>query len=131
MRIGIQPRPKKCKQWPQIKAWLEPAAKLGGVPILERHEVTWTIVNEGEVIGAATARILPDEKLGEVVLVGGKDYKKWIGHLDWLIGCWLKMEGMTAVRAYGRKGWTRELLPLGWRIIGEHDKVTAYERPLQ
>jgi hypothetical protein len=121
MRIGIQPRPKKCKQWPQIKAWLEPAAKLGGVPILEKHEV----------IGAATARILPEEKLGEVVLVGGKDYKKWIGHLDWLLGCWFKMEGMTAIRAYGRKGWRRDLLPLGWHIISEHDKVTAYERPLQ
>lgn len=130
MRIGIQPRPKKCKQWPQIKAWLEPAAKLGGVPVLERYEVVWTVVDEGEIIAAATARILPDDKVGEIVLVGGKDRKRWLGHLDWLIGCWLRMEGMKAVRAYGRAGWQKELIAQGWRVIGKDSKVVAYERPL-
>ena len=128
--IGIIPEPEKHPDWPTIKAFLEPAAKRGGVPILEQHEEVWEVEDGGEIIAAATARILPAEKIGEVVLVGGVDHKRWIGALDWKLGCWLRMEGMTAMRAYGRKGWQRELQGLGWRVIGEEDKIVAYEKAL-
>lgn len=130
MNIGIVPRPTKQKDWPQIKAYLEPAAKLGGVPILERHERVWTVEDEGELLAAATARLLPTEKIGEVVLVGGRERKRWLGHLDWLLAAWFRMEGMAEMRAYGRKGWRRELEALGWRVIGADGKVTAYGKAL-
>lgn len=130
MNIGIVLRPTKQKDWPKIKAFLEPAAKLGGVPILERHERVWTVEHEGELLAAATARILPEEKIGEIVLVGGVNRKRWIGGLDWRMGCWFRMEGMTEMRAYGRKGWRKELEALGWKVIGECDKVVAYGKAL-
>ena len=130
MIIGILPNPTQREDWPVIAKMLEPAAKRGGVPILEEHEEVW-IAREGqELFGAATARILPEEKIGEIVLVGGRDRKRWIGGLDWRLGCWLRQEGMKAVRAYGRKGWKRELERLGWKVIGKEGDVVAYERAL-
>ena len=130
MNIGIVPSPKEAGDWPQIKAYLEPAAKLGGVPILEQHEEVWAIDDDGELLAACTARILPEEGIGEVVLVGGRERQRWLGHLDWRLGQWFRREGMKTMRAYGRRGWKRELERLGWRVIGEENKVTAYERSL-
>lgn len=130
MIIGITPNPVEHPHWPQIRAYLEPAAKRGGVPVLEQHEEVWTAYEDGDLIGAATARILPSELIGEVVLVGGKDREKWIKGLNWLLGCWFRMEGMKRMRAYGRKGWKRELEAMGWKVIGEEQNVVAYERAL-
>lgn len=130
MNIGIVPRPTKAREWPQIKVFLEPAAKRGGVPILEQHEEVWTVIDDGELIAAATARILPEELTGEIVLVGGRDFKRWLGHLDWLLAAWFRMEGMKRVRAYGRRGWARFLHALGWVTVSEKDGVIAYEKAL-
>lgn len=129
MNIGIVPDPLKYHHWPKIKAMLEPAAKRGGVPILEAGELVWTAEDEGEVVGAATAR-LTTAKIGEVVLVGGIERKRWIEGLDSLLTQWFGLEGMTAMRAFGRKGWKRELEAMGWRVIGEEQGVTAYEKVL-
>ena len=129
MNIGIVPDPTHSPDWPKIEAFLEPAAKLGGVPVLEPLEEVWTAVEGGDLFAAATAR-LTNDGLGEVVLVGGRDRKRWLAQLDQQLGRWFKMEGRRAMRAYGRKGWTRELEKLGWSVIGEKGGVTAYEKVL-
>lgn len=126
MIIGIIPNPLNHPDWPAIKAFLEPAAKRGGVPVLEAGEQVWAIYDPG-LIGAATARPTLDG-FGEVVLVGGVEHSRWIGQLDELIGRWLRDEGMTSVRAYGRKGWRKVLKE--WAMIGESEGVTGYERQL-
>lgn len=124
------PHPEKYRHWEAIKGFLEPAAKLGGVPILEKHEEVWTVEEDGEVIAAATGRILPEDGIGEIILCGGKEHKRWTGFLQWKMGAWFRMEGMKAMRIYGRKGWKRELEPLGWQVISEENKVVAYEKAL-
>jgi hypothetical protein len=129
VNIGIVPDPIRSPDWPLIRAFLEPAAKRGGVPIIEAGEQVWTVIDGGELLAAATARPTVDG-FGEVVLVGGRERHRWLGALSDLLCVWLAMEGMKSVRAYGRKGWKRELQALGWGIIGEDGKVVAYERQL-
>jgi hypothetical protein len=126
MIIGIISDPLRHPDWPAIKAFLEPAAKRGRVPVLEPGEQVWAIYDP-DLIGAATARPTVDG-FGEVVLVGGIEHQRWIGQLDELIGRWLRLEGMSSVRAYGRKGWRKVLK--GWAMIGESEGVTGYERQL-
>ena len=126
MLIGIVPDPERHRDWPQMKAFLEPAAQRGGVPVLERDEAVWAIY-DGLLTGAATAR-LTTSGFGEIVLVGGLYHRRWINKLDHLIGEWMKAEGMESVRAYGRKGWVRVLND--WKVMGECDGMTGYERAL-
>lgn len=127
MRIGILPQPERHGDWEAIKALLEPAAIRGGVPVLEENEVVWAIYDGPDLMGAATARLTHDG-FGEVVLVGGRDARDWIHQLDWLIGHWMRREGMTSVRAYGRKGWMRVLR--GWHVLGKDNAAVGYERAL-
>jgi hypothetical protein len=126
MMIGIVPDPLNWPDWPAIKAFLEPAAKRGGVPVLEADEVVFAVYGQG-LEGAATAR-LTVEDFGEVVLVGGKDHRRWIHELDRAIGDAMRDAGMKTVRAYGRKGWSRVLK--GWVEKGSANGNTFYERAL-
>ena len=127
MIIGIVPDPLGWPDWTKIKAYLEPAAKRGQMPVYRDGWAVWAVYDGDELLGAATAH-LAEGGWGEVVLVGGRDHTKWIAALDEKIGNWFRDEGMDTMRAFGRKGWRRVLK--GWRMIGEQDGFTAYERPL-
>jgi len=127
MEIGILPEPLDHPLWPAISALLEPAAKRGGVPVLEAGEQVWIIHDGKQLLGAATARPTL-EGFGEVVLVGGRNCRQWIGELDCLIGEWLKAEGMTSVRAAGRRGWVRILKD--WHAMKQGNKIVSYMRTL-
>lgn len=126
MIIGIVPDPEGHPDWPQIEAFLTPAAERGGVPVLEAGEVVWAVY-DGALVGAATARLTVDG-FGEVVLVGGRGCRRWIHELDDKIGSAMRDAGMKAVRAYGRNGWARILKD--WTVIGDLAGGTGYERAL-
>ena len=126
MIITDVPYPETQAGWGAIKALLEPAAKRGEVPVLEPHELVWVVIDEGQLLGAATTRVTPG--WAEVVLVGGTDHQRWIGELDDLLGRWARDEGKNRLRAYGRKGWARVLKD--WTVLGEEQGVTGYERVL-
>lgn len=127
LQIGVLADPEHSPLWPRIEALLEPAARRGGVPVLEQYEDVWAVFYRGVLIAAATTRYLPDERIAEVVLVGGRDHKLWLKPLDDKITAWATLGGLKAVRAYGRPGWKRAL---GWKVIGEKDGFVAYERTL-
>ena len=129
MNIGIIPDPESHRDWEAIKALLEPAAKRGGVPVLEEGEQVWSVTDGAEHLAAATARTTV-ENFGEIILVGGVQRRRWLAGLDRLISSWLTDEGMQCVRAYGRMGWKRELEAMGWRVIGRDGKIMAYEKAL-
>lgn len=124
--IGILPEPQKHRDWTKIEAFLEPASKLGGVPILDEHEALW-IVHDGHLIAAATAR-LTEDGIGEIVLCGGVGASDWAQALADTICDWFRDEGMDYARIYGRKGWARVLK--GWRHIGGANGFTWLERAL-
>lgn len=120
--------------WPhaitkEIAELLQPAADLAGEQIDTGPGWTvWTVHRDGGLIGAANVRRTVDRAV-EVVLVGGRDSKDWIGRLDELIGEWARDEGAIVLRAYGRVGWVRVLTRQGWKAT-ERDRVTEYERAL-
>lgn len=126
MDIGIIPDPENHRDWEAIKALLEPAAKFGEREILRPLEMVW-VVYDNELKGAAVASLKMDDT-GEVSLVGGTDYRRWIKQLDWLICSWMRREGMSRVRAYGRKGWRKVLTD--WEAMTLEDGQTAYEKVL-
>ena len=126
MNIGIIPDPENHRDWEAIKALLEPAAKFGEREILRPLEMVW-VVYDNELKGAAVASLKMDDT-GEVSLVGGSDYRRWIKQLDWLICSWMRREGMSRVRAYGRKGWRKVLTD--WEAMTLEDGQTAYEKVL-
>ena len=125
--IGIVPDPQNHADWSQIEAFLEPAAKRGGVPLLEENETVW-VAYDGPALQAVMTARLTESGAGEVVLVGGRDCRRWVAPMYQLIGQWMADEGMTVQRAYGRRGWIRILKD--WTVIGDRDGVIAYERHL-
>lgn len=126
MIIGIVPDPLNHPDWPQIKTLLDPAAKRGKVPVLEAGELVWAVYGP-DLLGAATARLTTDG-FGEVILVGGKNHRRWIHELDARIGVAMREAGMKSVRAYGRKGWVKVLK--NWTVIGADGEAVGYERTL-
>lgn len=127
MLIGIIPDPLSHPDWFKIKALLDPAAKLGGVPILAPNEAVWAVYAP-HLMAAATAR-LTDAGHGEIILCGGSEAKEWAMPLADRICDWFQAEGMTAARIYGRRGWARLLKD--WRIIGCENGFTGFEKVLR
>jgi hypothetical protein len=124
-RIGIVPP--DAQDWPRIEAYLKPSADYGDLPVFNPEHAIWAVYDGPQLTGCATARLTTDG-FGEVVLVGGEHAAEWIGELDTMIASWMRDEGMTRVRAYGRKGWARVLK--NWAVIGAQGKMTGYERTL-
>lgn len=124
--VGVIDDPTNSPCWEEAKTFLEPAAKLGNCPVLGDKHLLWIVAHDGKLVGAATTRVTLDGH-AEVLLVGGRNFRVWLHHLDVAIGQWARDEGMTALRAYGRAGWKRVL---GWGCLGESEGSTVYERRL-
>ena len=125
--IGIVPDPLAHPDWPQMKAFLEPAARLGHhAGLIERNEAVWAVY-DGGLKAAATARLTVNNE-GEIILCGGIDAKAWARPLADRICDWFTLEGMAVARIYGRKGWLRLLDD--WRVVGGANGFTWLERAL-
>jgi hypothetical protein len=128
--IGSVPNPHGWEHWPQAEAFLEPARKLGGFEtVIEPDEALWVAMDDGELLGCATAWL--GEGFVEVKLVGGRDHRRWIAELDSMIGAAAREAGATRLQAFGRRGWVKILRALGWAVIGEVDGMTIYHRNLR
>lgn len=127
LTIGVYPDAKNSRYWPKIVDFLQPAVDQGDRPMLLEHELVWTVHDGPELLAAATTRITRDG-FAEVMFVGGRDYRRWLRPLDDMIAAWASDEGMSAVRAYGRRGWVRVL---GWDVLSVDGGSTIYERRLR
>lgn len=128
LEIGVVPEPESSEHWEALQAFLRPAADRGGLDsLLDENELLWAVLEENRPIAAATARLLTDGTC-EVALVGGIDHRKWLKPLDDAIGRAAREAGALRLRAYGRRGWARVL---GWKVLGEREGFTGYERDLR
>lgn len=126
MIIGIVPDPLEHPDWPKIEALLQPAARQGGVPVLEEHEAVWAVYAP-DLKAAATARLTVNNE-GEIILCGGRESQLWAQALADRICDWFRDEGMRVAMIYGRRGWGRVL---GWQVTGEGNGIVAFKRVLQ
>ena len=130
MNIGSVPNPQEWEHWPQAREYLEPARKLGGFEsVIDPDEALWAVMDGDELIACATAWL--GDGFVEVKLVGGKDYRRWLGPLDDMIGAAAKEAGATRLVAWGRSGWTKVLAAQGWETSRMSDGSTAYSRRLE
>jgi hypothetical protein len=130
MEIGSVPDPLNWECWPQAEAFLEPARRLGGFDsVIDPDEALWAVIEDGELIGCATAWL--GDGFVEVKLVGGRDHRCWVGKLDDAIGSAAAKAGATLMCAWGRAGWVKTLRALGWDSSKLDDGSVAYTRRLE
>lgn len=108
---------------------LEPARARSDEPIelLGFNEVLWAVLDGDELLACATARITEDRAC-EVMLVGGRDHKRWLKQLDAEIGKAAAEAGATQMFASGRPGWRKALKAMGWGSESVSSDTTLYSR---
>ena len=130
MLIGFVPEPTTWERWEEAKAYLEPARARGDFKdVIEPDELLWAVLDGDELLACATAWLSADGYV-EVKLVGGKDRHKWLDELDRKIGDAARDAGATELRAWGRRGWAKELGAMGWAAFPIDKETNGYSRPL-
>lgn len=124
IEIGILPDPLSSPAWKHIESLLEPAAKLGNLPVIEPGELVWIVWDGMEIIAAATTRVTVDG-FAEIILCGGRDAAIWAADLADMICRWAADEGMSRVVIHGRRGWARLI---GWKETGRQGALARLER---
>ena len=134
MIIGAVPDPLEWDRWPEAEALLEPARQRGDfASCIEPDEALYVVLDGDELLAAATAWLGEREgvKLVEVKLVGGRDYRRWLGELNEVIGRDARVAGATRMIAIGRRGWAKALAPLGWAKCQPVEDHWLFERKLE
>ncbi len=127
--ISWLPEPECHPLWSGIYALLEPAAKLGGVPVLEENDLVWIAIDGPTIIAAATTRLLKDGP-AELKHVGGGHMKDWFETFEAVLCAWALDCGADRFISRGRKGWGRLNAPLGWAVTGNENGLILYEKVL-
>lgn len=109
---------------------LEPARAWGGhYECIEPHEVLW-VAMEGEKICAVATAWLDKEGTCEIKLMGGRDYRRWLGLMDKVIGSAAREAGARKMVAIGRAGWRRIAAAYGWAQREPVGRLWLFERKL-
>jgi hypothetical protein len=132
--VGAVADPLKWDRWPEAEALLEPARQRGRFEsVIEPDEALYVVLDGDELLACATAWLgeREGEKLVEVKLVGGSDYRRWIGELDKVIGAAASQAGAARMVAIGRAGWAKALRPHGWAQLQSVEDHWLFERKLE
>jgi hypothetical protein len=132
--VGAVADPLQWDRWPEAAALLEPARQRGRFEsIIEPDEALYVVLDGDELLACATAWLgeRDGEKLVEVKLVGGRDYRRWIGELDSVIGAAASQAGAARMVAIGRRGWLKSLERLGWAQCQPVEDHLLFERKLE
>lgn len=135
MIVGAVADPRLWDRWPEVEALLEPARARGDFPsVLDDDEVLFAVLDEDELLACATAWMGRNNETSEVFvevkLIGGRDYRRWLGELDRVIGAAARQAGAVRMIGIGRRGWLRELKRLGWDQLQPVEDHWLYERTL-
>jgi hypothetical protein len=132
MQIGWVPDPLNWSRWPEAQSLLEPARARADevLELLGFNEVLWAVLDGDDLLGVATSRLCEDGSC-EVVLVGGRDHKRWVAELNDMIGAAAAEAGATRMTAMGRPGWRKALKAIGWASENVSSDTTLYSRALE
>lgn len=126
---GWLPRPQLRPYWRQLCDMLKPAAERGGCAVYEPYDLFWIAVDDGFLIGAATTRMMVNGK-AELKHVAGTRAREWYPELEGKICEWASNAGACAIVSRGRRGWIPWVTKLGWRVMGEENGLTLFEKAL-
>jgi hypothetical protein len=128
--IGAVSDPRLWDRWPEAEALLEPARERGDFPsVLDDDEILFAVMDGDELLACATAW-LSSQGYVEIKLVGGRDYRRWLGELDRVIGAAAAEAGATRMIGIGRAGWSRILQRNGWVKLQPVEDHWLFEREL-
>jgi hypothetical protein len=130
--IAVVADPLSWDRWPQAEAFLEPARARGDFEsVIEPDEELFAVLGpSGELLGAATAWFDIERRFVEVKLVGGREFRRWIGELNDELGRLARLAGAERMVAIGRRGWGKILPRLGWVKLSGTGDETVYSREL-
>jgi hypothetical protein len=130
MVIGAVSDPRLWDRWPEAEALLEPARARGDFPsVLDDDEILFVVLDGDELLACATAWLSTDRYV-EVKLIGGRDYRRWLGELDKVIGAAARQAGAVRMIGIGRAGWSRILQRNGWVKLQPVEDHWLFEREL-
>lgn len=129
MQIGWVADPLDWGRWPEAEALLEPARARADevLDLLGFNELLWVVLDGDDLLAAATARLCEDGSC-EVILVGGRDHRRWLSELNDTIGAAAAEAGATRMTAMGRPGWRKALKAIGWASDSVSSDTTLYTR---
>ena len=93
-------------------------------------DVCWLAYEDGIAFGAVTTRLRTDG-VAELRLVGGHEFRRWIGPAEAVVCEWAREAGASRLISRGRKGWVRLARTFGWVPLGTDDEgKETFEKPL-
>ena len=123
------PDPESWHLWNDVLALLDTAAVRGGIPAWSDGDLLWIAIDNGQVIGAATSRLMSDGN-AELKNVAGTRMREWHGDLEGTICDWARCHACPLIVSRGRKGWIPIVRKWGWQKVGEEDGLTLFEKVL-
>lgn len=126
--VSFLPDPTARPDWHIIEAMLRPALSDGEL-FDEAIDICWVAFCGRELLGAATTRLRTDGA-AELRLVGGHEFRRWVGPMEQVICDWARAAGASRLMARGRMGWRRAMLA-GWAALSTDDEnKTHFEKVL-
>lgn len=89
----------------------------------------FAVLDGDDLLAVATAW-LSTEHYVEVKLIGGRDYRRWLGLLDDTIGRLARDAGATRLIGIGRVGWAKSLKRMGWDKLGPVEDHWLFKRDI-
>lgn len=128
MKVGWLPEPERHPLWPGIYKLLKRSADRTACSVFDAGDLLWIALDEGQIIGAATARAL-DPDTAELMHTAGTRIHEWAAPMESQICDWARMNGARKIVSTGRKGWRPIVEPLGWHVTAVGDLI-RYEKEL-
>ena len=77
----------------------------------------WVPTVDGHAAGIVITHIAqrPKAKVAEILLLAGRDARKWMPEAEKMVEAWARELGCDAMEAAGRTGWERRMEPHGWQ----------------
>lgn len=130
IETGWLPEEAAAPLWNDLLTLLDMAAAHGDGAPFDPDDLLWIASEDGMVIGAVTTR-LPDEGAAELKNIAGIRGREWIPALEAKICGWARDAGKDRIVSRGRAGWRRIVSGMGWRVTGEANGLTLFEKVLQ
>lgn len=129
MMVSFLPDAETRPYWNDLYLMLKPAADYGRCEVLEPDDLLWVAIDETEIVGAVTTRLL-DGGETEIKHVAGHRMNEWVFEIEDMICEWSKACGADRCISRGRRGWGRLMRDKGWKATSEEDGLTLYEKVL-
>ena len=119
MRIAFLPDAETSAHWHEIKEYLEPAARVGGIKPVEPGDLVWLALDGEAIVGAFTSEL--EGSALKLKCLGGRWLSEWVGMAEDAMSRFARDCGATRIEGGGRTGWGRFAARFGWKLSGKTD----------